>query len=127
MNKPTYEELEQSRNELAAQVERLRGCLNDCSAILDRATDGRSGILAATEKIHSIVDAAIDEPPPAALTAMKAQWQAEIIQMVRDFIKEAHPISASAVCVGYIDTCLSKVIDQIRTQEAGDDSQQTTT
>lgn len=65
MNKPTYEELERERNELAARVERLQ------LAILNAIPFVPGG------SVKADLRDAYDETPPAALAALKAQWQAE--------------------------------------------------
>jgi len=79
--KPTYEELEQERNELAAQVERLRGLLKPKVIDLIRCGIGSnySGSLFdnAMKEYHEPLVLALSETPPAALAALKAQWQAE--------------------------------------------------
>lgn len=66
--KPTYEELERERNELAAQVERLRS--RAFAMLMNRTGLDEWYDL---EKIYN-------ETPPSALSALKAQWQAEAIE-----------------------------------------------
>src|SRR5690554_2939204 len=94
--KPTYEELEQERNELAAQVERLRGLLKPKVIDLIRCGIGSnySGSLFdnAMKEYHEPLVLALSETPPAALAALKAQWQAEALEEVAKDIKEMqHP------------------------------------
>lgn len=64
--KPTYEELERERNELAAQVERLRSVVEEY----------HSENIACEEAINELVFM-LNQPESAALAAIKAQWQAE--------------------------------------------------
>ena len=68
--KPTYEELERERNELAAQVESLR------SAILNAIPFIPGG------SVKANLRDAYDETPPVALSVLKAQWQAEAVQSI---------------------------------------------
>ena len=70
--KQTYEELERERNELATQVERLRGMIVDATnhgAQLDNGC-----------WVYSIDDSVLSEPPPAALAALKAQWNCPTVE-----------------------------------------------
>lgn len=67
MSKPTYEQLEQERNELSAQVERLR------LAILNAIPFIPGG------NVKANLRDAYDETLPASLASLKAQWQAEAV------------------------------------------------
>lgn len=62
-----YDELLRERNELAAQVERLRGASE--SVIGPRPTDGQYLVLIDNLK------AALSEPPAQSLEAVKREWK----------------------------------------------------
>jgi hypothetical protein len=74
--KPTYEQLEQQRNELAAQVGRLRGALNQSIELLVTALHEPEQIT--ESEIHDLRTIELEQPP-TALAALKAQWQAEAL------------------------------------------------
>lgn len=73
----SHEQLEQQQNELAAQVKRLRN-------VLTRMVDEKAVTGAFYYKVHNelfdLAKSALSETPPAALAALKAQWQAEAIE-----------------------------------------------
>lgn len=75
--KPTYEELEQERNELVAQVERLRECTTPAIKLM-RATGELSGWHEKADLIESV----ISETKPTVLASLKAQWQAEAVESI---------------------------------------------
>lgn len=75
--KPTYEELEQERNKLAAQVERLRECTTPAIKLM-RATGELSGWHEKADLIESV----ISETKPTILASLKAQWQAEAVESI---------------------------------------------
>lgn len=78
--------LERERNELAAQVERLRYLFNDlCSCNLN------SEYRDIEKKIRNI----LSEKPPSALAALKAQWQAEAFSA---FVSTLENIKNEAEC-----------------------------
>ena len=64
--------LTQERNELAAQVERLRECAAAPIKLM-RSTGELSGWHETADRIESV----ISETQPAALAALKAEWQAD--------------------------------------------------
>lgn len=66
--KPTYEQLEQERNELAAQVERLQ------LAILNAIPFVPGG------SVKAGLRDAYDETPPAALASLKEQWNCPTVE-----------------------------------------------
>src|SRR5690606_14490644 len=68
--KPTYEELERERNELAARVERLRVASAEIAWSWREDHGENDGVY------HDLMDA-LSETPPTSLAALKAQWQAE--------------------------------------------------
>lgn len=79
-----YEELERERNELTAQVERLRGMLQDKAAkpvcCGNGSGDPQSGFSCCGCPDFTLpedVVAVLSEQPPATLAALKAQWQAD--------------------------------------------------
>lgn len=72
--KPTYEELEQQRNELAAQVERLRSSGNVMwDWIVGESLNDIPELKAAMKKWIAVEG----ETPSASLSAFKAQLQAD--------------------------------------------------
>ena len=87
MTKPTYEQLEKERDELAAQVERLRKLVMDKTAqpvCCNRPySDNQAAHICCGSPDFTWPDdvvAVLSETPPAALTALKAQWQAEALE-----------------------------------------------
>lgn len=72
--KPSYEQLEQERNELAAQVERLQIAAATVECALSNSNFAVDGL--------DDLQEALDETPPAALSALKAQWQADILENI---------------------------------------------
>lgn len=96
--------LVQQRNELAAQVERLRSefPLFDDDGLCEHEHHCEFTLLQERKRLHGM----LSETPPIALAALKAQWQAEA---VRDF--EAMLSSFPATADDWIEQ---------RAQEAGD-------
>lgn len=77
MKKPTYEELEIERNELAAMVERLRG-------VLVKLNENNSYTAATPDSLIVEVWRASNETPSAALEAMKERFQTDVIEVIKD-------------------------------------------
>lgn len=75
--KQTYEQLEQERNELAAQVERLRSefPLFDDDGLCEHEHHCEFTLLQERKRLHEM----LAETPPAALASLKAQWQSEAL------------------------------------------------
>lgn len=116
MNKPTYEELEQQRNELAMQVERLLGAANRLSfgLVHDEPEWNPS---TATSAAFSELQNVIAETPHDALAALKAQLQN---QAIYSFAKELLDIKKQTQHLprDYVTHVLERVIRQ-RAKEAG--------
>lgn len=68
--KRLLEETERERDEALAQSERLRGALNMQMAI--------SGGVESGDSVYDRSMDALNEQPPAALAALKAEWQADV-------------------------------------------------
>lgn len=81
--KPTYEELEQERNELASRVERLRYATARLSSFI---VFDRVDLRQEAEEQFAELQNILAETPPAALAALKAQWQAEALPKIADHI-----------------------------------------
>src|SRR5690606_3561928 len=81
--KPTYEELEQERNELAAPAVRLRIVMTDEVAEFIRSGIGANyGGVFYGEALKRHYDPGVSvlaETLPAAISSLKAQWQADRI------------------------------------------------
>ena len=80
--KQTYEELERERNELAAQVNKLRETIELIAKWNSHTTElavnhGSSGV---RDFYRRIAESSLSEQPPSALAALKAQWQADAIE-----------------------------------------------
>lgn len=69
----TIEELTRERNELAAQVERLRGALILCVDAAEDTHYGWDGDCGVINKINCIVDSVIEETPAQSLEAVKRE------------------------------------------------------
>lgn len=71
--KPTYEELEHERNELAAQVERLRGEITSIMEGSSGVTGRRwNGEIAHWVEFYDLAKM-LSEPPSAALSVLRAE------------------------------------------------------
>ena len=94
--KPTYEELERERNEMAAQVEQAHAFRNYAVAKLLRLQSEVKGVIydsagvagyhlngqvAEWDEFAGLMEI-IDEPPDTSLAALKAQWLAEAVESI---------------------------------------------
>lgn len=109
-----YEELERERNELAAQVWRLRECATPAIKLM-RATGELSGWHEKADLIESV----ISETQPTALAALKARWQADILAEISLQVSASKPVATPI----QIATAIMKESNKIRNsaQEAGDE------
>lgn len=64
--------------ELAAQVERLR-CLLESAIRGEEIIVGDAIVIGIDAELADEIEDSFDESPKAALTALKAQWQAEVV------------------------------------------------
>lgn len=103
MSKPTYEELEQERNELAAQVERLRSAAYSILV-------NRTGM----DEWYDL-EKAYRETIPAALAALKAQWQAESFEIAASICEDV----ADTSCYDVVNDALHEAADKIRQRTGG--------
>lgn len=157
MSKPTYEELEQERNELAAKVERMQRDCNHNRFEKDKARDQRNKVTkeleavkrkneelaAQVEQLHECAtvairwidavpedmqlpampgfdrdwfDATLSETPLAALSALKAQWQAEAVKSLVDDCEHWSVMGEWAILVSDIAEKLERLYN--RAQES---------
>jgi len=123
--KPTYEELERERNELAAQVERLhtdvleeienRDMNEEAADILANEIARFFGIdIGEHSSANSPWDNAFEVVPDTTLSALKAQWQSEAV----DRCEKEVTASVNVLLKPHIAGVFA-VIRQ-RAQEAGD-------
>ena len=81
----TIDELLRERNELAAQVERLRGALILCVDAAEDTDYGWDGDCGVINKINCIVDSVIEETPAQSLEAVKREWAESVDSVLEGF------------------------------------------
>jgi len=79
--------LEQERNELTAQVERLRSefPLFDDDGLCEHEHHCEFTLLQERKRLHKI----LSETPPAALAALKVKWQGEAVKEFLEMLDES--------------------------------------
>ena len=82
--KPTYEELQERSNEYALRIQELERERNELAAKVERLRGVAYDVLVNRTVVDEWYDLekAYRETPPAALAALKAQWQAEAVREV---------------------------------------------
>lgn len=125
----SHEELEQQVKELVAQVGRLRGVLKNLVRI-DHKKGGSLGPSGAfyykvSEHLFGAAESVLSEPQPAALDALKAQLQGEIIKEFLEMLDESISIERDAGrnVSGDIIEMIGRAARKFkqRAQEAGDE------
>ena len=79
------EDLLRERNELAAQVERLRGVVERCVTAVEDAHYGWEGDCGVINKVNVIADSVLDETPSQSLEAVKREWAESVDSVLEGF------------------------------------------